>query len=314
MPAFIKSEKDEKVWSRAKSLVHKQYPDISEDSDNFWKLTNSIYHKILKGAGVQKSASGNVFRAMVKIAGDKYYTIERGDTLSGLDKRLGYAVGSFQKANPEVNPKRLKIGGKLKFPKKAISINPQPSPIPEPELPVIPTAQPTGSAATHKFKTMYDAIAHAETGSFKDKWIRTTHAPKGGSTAWGPVQLTGSTIADFMRRYPRELAKHRTFYTRLLAPMYANFAKYGREPNKPGYDKRWEYGGYGVRLSNDQQRQYRELAMDIMQLMAGEVEQENPKASKTVRNHKFIQRWRGKPYSEDPAYYNKVNSFYNKKM
>ena len=313
MPAFIKSEKDEKVWSRAKSLVHKQYPDISEDSDNFWKLANSVYHKIRKGAGVQKSASENVFRAMIKIAGDKYYTIKRGDTFSGLDKRLGYTLGSFQKANPEVNPKRLRIGGRLKFPKKAISVNPPPpSPIPEPELPVIPTAQSAGSAVTHKFKTMYDAIAHAETGSFKDKWIRTKGVPGSSSTAWGPVQLTGGTIADFMGRYPRELSKHRTFYTRTLAPMYANFSKYGREPNIPGYDKRWEYGGYGVRLSDDQKRQYRELAMDIMQLMSGEIERRNPKASPATLRHKFIQRWRGEPYSADPAYYDKVNSFYNK--
>lgn len=64
MPAFIKSEKDEKVWSRAKSIVHKNYPDMSETDEDFWKVTNSIYHRI-KGSGVHK------------VAGDKPSVLQR---------------------------------------------------------------------------------------------------------------------------------------------------------------------------------------------------------------------------------------------
>ena len=60
MPAFIKSEKDEKIWSKAKSLAHKSYPDLSEDNEDFWKVTNSIYHKI-KGGSAGKTIRKEAF-------------------------------------------------------------------------------------------------------------------------------------------------------------------------------------------------------------------------------------------------------------
>jgi hypothetical protein len=50
MPAFIKTDKDEERWSRAKKAVRKQYPNIPEGSDKFWALTNSIYQKMSKKA------------------------------------------------------------------------------------------------------------------------------------------------------------------------------------------------------------------------------------------------------------------------
>ena len=67
MPAFIKTQKDEKIWSRAKSLAHKSYPDLSEDNEDFWKLTNSIYHKIRNVGGVRKNADDgqNIFGATI---------------------------------------------------------------------------------------------------------------------------------------------------------------------------------------------------------------------------------------------------------
>lgn len=48
MPAFIKTEKDEKNWQRAKSIVRKGYPGIEEKSEKFWKLVNHIYFCISK--------------------------------------------------------------------------------------------------------------------------------------------------------------------------------------------------------------------------------------------------------------------------
>ena len=46
MPAFIKTDADERVWSRAKAYAHESYPDLTEDDDNFWKITTSIYKKM----------------------------------------------------------------------------------------------------------------------------------------------------------------------------------------------------------------------------------------------------------------------------
>lgn len=69
LPAFIKTEQDEKIWARAKARVRKQYPDISEDSDKFWALTTTIYKSMNKGnKSMKKQASGVVARLMAKKA------------------------------------------------------------------------------------------------------------------------------------------------------------------------------------------------------------------------------------------------------
>ena len=71
MPAFIKTDADEKVWSRAKAQVRKQYPKLSEKDDNFWALTNSIYQTMRKGSekkSMNKAASGVVARVLAKKA------------------------------------------------------------------------------------------------------------------------------------------------------------------------------------------------------------------------------------------------------
>ena len=46
MPAFIKTQKDEKIWSKAKSIAKNQYPDMPEDDETYWKITTAIYKKI----------------------------------------------------------------------------------------------------------------------------------------------------------------------------------------------------------------------------------------------------------------------------
>ena len=47
----------------------------------------------------------------------------------------------------------------------------------------------------------------AETGSEKNPFIRTRHAPEKGSTAYGPMQITGTTLRDFLTRYPQHFEK-----------------------------------------------------------------------------------------------------------
>ena len=99
MSAFIKSEKDEKVWSRAKSLVHKQYPDISEDSDNFWKLDNSVYHKIKVGT------SGKTIR---KTAFDGPGFGDTGQPLRGMDEFTDFTMPVSQRTKDYANGEAYK--------------------------------------------------------------------------------------------------------------------------------------------------------------------------------------------------------------
>jgi hypothetical protein len=55
MPAVVKSPKDEEAWSRAKAQVKKEYPDIEEGSDRFYKLTMKIFGDIAHKEWAAKS-------------------------------------------------------------------------------------------------------------------------------------------------------------------------------------------------------------------------------------------------------------------
>jgi hypothetical protein len=52
MPSnLVKTKSDEAAWERAKRATHKQYPDLSEDSDRFWKLCTTIFNSMKDGGG-----------------------------------------------------------------------------------------------------------------------------------------------------------------------------------------------------------------------------------------------------------------------
>ncbi len=46
MPSFIRTEKDEGDWQRAKSIIRRQYPRVREGSEQFWKLVNHVFHSV----------------------------------------------------------------------------------------------------------------------------------------------------------------------------------------------------------------------------------------------------------------------------
>jgi LysM repeat protein len=264
-------------------------------------VTTGIYKKI---KGISKTAA--MLETLRKIASEQTHTVAPGDMFLKLDKQYGLTSGSFQKANPSINPKRLRVGTKLTVPAKTPVYNksfvPPPEPPPPPDL--------DKPADEHEMQHFYNAIVQAETGPYKDKWIRTHGVPGSSSTAWGPAQLTRKKLADYMNRYGDELREHQKFYNDTLLPMYNNFAKYGREPNKPGYDKRWEYGGYGVRLTPEQKAQYAKLVMDMMAIDKRKVAEQYPNASDNLRREKLIKRWRAVDRAKDPRYYKVIDGFY----
>lgn len=155
---------------------------------------------------------------------------------------------------------------------------------------------------------MWDAIKYAEVGN-GPSYIRTKSRPPGGSTAFGPVQLTGTTAKDYVDRglVSPEAA---TFYNTRMAPIYKNFAMYGNEPNKQGYDKTWDYGGNAGGFADNLDMDanipdmdgYDTLSTDIMSSMwkqaGGDPE-------------RFITIWRGVNRQADPRYFNTVMSRFN---
>jgi len=146
---------------------------------------------------------------------------------------------------------------------------------------------------------LYALVSNAETGGEKDPYIRTRVAPKEGSTAFGPVQITGRLIrghlspANVGRFTPEEQA-----FMRRMDSQAALFAKFGKEPAKPGYDARYDYGGSGDLIKTDADKKtYEQVAK---KMMAYELERAKGDPRKAV------EQWRGKKQSEDPTYFRKV--------
>ena len=189
------------------------------------------------------------------------------------------------------------------------------APVPEP---VVPTIKPKATNKTpskrglydYTFNELYNSIVHAETGSERNPWIRTKHAPAGGSTAYGEAQLTGGTVRDLIARYPNAF-KPLKGYTDKFLKQADLFATFGREPNKPGYRKEYDYGGVGLGVPDKkEQLMYRRLAQISLWAKIQDLKKNNAKTWDSLPPNKklelTIQAWRGKPLKEDPQYYRKV--------
>ena len=48
-----------------------------------------------------------------------YYIVQRGDTIAKICMRFGITVKDFEINNPDVNPKRLKVGQSVKIYRRA---------------------------------------------------------------------------------------------------------------------------------------------------------------------------------------------------
>ena len=102
-------------------------------------------------------------------------------------------------------------------------------------------------------KTLVNAIAQAETGSYRDPWIRTGYIPAEGSTAYGPLQLTGKLAKDMIAAGEKLYTKEELKYLDKFLAQSKKFAMYGDNPHWPmekvkskkGYDPRYDYGGKG---------------------------------------------------------------------
>ena len=129
---------------------------------------------------------------------------------------------------------------------------------------------------------------------------------KKGSSAYGPAQINKSTAKDYATRYPNKF-KDLKSYTDKYDKQGGQQLKYGREPNKAGYDKRYDYGGAGDLSGAEYHAPYQKMAKTMMRQMDHELKSKNPKANV----HDLIKRWRGKSYDQDPEYYDAFLKTYN---
>ena len=179
----------------------------------------------------------------------------------------------------------------------------------------------------HNVNDIYDAFSFAETGSFDNPWIRTTASEtEGGSTAYGPVQVTGGLLTDYLNNEP-DVYNNNKEIADLLREQASLFNYYGNEENIPlhpthtqgfwnkpllrhmgalyptGIQDDFDYGGTGFNLTDIQKGQYKDLTQDMMlDMWDKNKNKDNPIKS-------FIQSWRGVPEDEDPDYYKRFNTY-----
>ena len=181
---------------------------------------------------------------------------------------------------------------------------------------------------------IYDAYKFAETGSFDDEWIRTTDSDAdGGSTAYGPVQLTLGLLENYRDNKPQIYSQHSNVGDKLIKQGNL-FNYYGNEPDieyHPSHaglfaapyrglshiqdwlgnfgigsgesiHEAYDYGGHGSDMHSGLQSEYKDFAQAMMMDMWQEnMNKENPVQS-------FIEAWRGKTIDEDPDYYKRFNT------
>jgi len=124
---------------------------------------------------------------------------------------------------------------------------------------------------------LYDAIASAETGGENDPWIRTKYkdAP-GGSTAYGPCQLTRSLAQGYLNFKSHLFNYTEEEYLKRFVDQGRLFAKFGNEPDREGYDPKYDYGGSGFLTSKTDKLMYRyavcKMLNEIYQRHDGDLE------------------------------------------
>lgn len=149
---------------------------------------------------------------------------------------------------------------------------------------------------------LYDAFASAETGSFVNPWIRTTSQPKGGSTAYGPTQITRTKASDYAGLNPKGRKKavispeSVKFVKEVLIPMQDKMNKYGGKDMKPGFEA-YDYGGSGEFDVENYGDAYKKLAKEMLMY---DYNQAGGDIDKTIR------LWRG--VADDERYNKEVKS------
>lgn len=144
---------------------------------------------------------------------------------------------------------------------------------------------------------IYNAVAFAETGGESNPWIRTRLRPAGGSTAYGPAQLTIGKAEDYFTRHHKALAQFQAFFIRFQAQA-CKFLRWGGVDNLPDGLKKYDYGGAGdISGNTSDMRDYVRFCKAIMQIDLQGVD---------YNLGRFIEKWRGVPECEDPGYYKKI--------
>jgi len=122
-----------------------------------------------------------------------------------------------------------------------------------------------------------------------------------GSTAYGPVQLTGKTASDIMSRYPDLYKDFDPKYAQQFIDQSKSFAKHGRNKGKiPDYDPKYDYGGAGDLSDPSTHALYKDFAIRAMK---GKYKDLQAKGITNPTPDDIAKAWRGVDPSKDPEYF-----------
>ena len=134
---------------------------------------------------------------------------------------------------------------------------------------------------------VYKAVEFAETGFEPNKWIRTK--VKNGSTAFGPVQVTGTLMGDYYKRYNGIFLPDEKTYILKFLDQATKFRSHKT-------DRVYGYGGTGYLNTPKDKAMYERV---VQRIIKHKLDQNNKNLDS------FLKAWRGK---SDLAYNNKVKS------
>lgn len=135
---------------------------------------------------------------------------------------------------------------------------------------------------------LYEALALAETGGEENPWIRTRVIPKGGSSAFGPVQITKGLLESAIRNKVLS-SESAEFAQQVMLPMQQKFLQHGNTGKLPAELRAFDYGGTGNFDVESHGDMYRQLANELIQH-----ELKRTMSNGNIDLDAFLKAWRGK--------------------
>jgi len=128
----------------------------------------------------------------------------------------------------------------------------------------------------------------------------------GKSTAYGPVQITKSTAAGFLKNYPDLFTGQEDYVNQYVAQgkrMLGN-VKIGDACGP---------GGCGTLSDEKYHKAYQQMAVGVMRGKMRELKIDDTKEMSPQDRERFLQYWRNASRQQDPAYYKAIDTAYNQK-
>lgn len=117
----------------------------------------------------------------------------------------------------------------------------------------------------NEVKSLFGRIQQAETGGLDNKFIRTLdRTAPGGSSAYGPAQVTMTLAKDFKERHGDLFTPEEKGYLDRFIAQGQKFLRFGNVVNLKEEDKKFDYGGEGELTSDADKQLYGQVVEKML--------------------------------------------------